>query len=203
MSSYLSQLPAYSHIQNSLDQGPSLNVRKNIISGPRQGDYWFHSKGLEIPEYREEGPFPVQGNIGSLLKQESISNFSNCKSNVSVGGSPNCTGAFNADTYTTTNTCGENCNVGVPESYGIQSFGMDGKDKMTNIHGLHAYQNVRAGIEGKGPSDEYGCYEWVPNLTKTSGNSCQLNYTPFENNTVGDFSKLSNWQNFASYTYTE
>lgn len=192
--------PAYSSVQNS--QGPVLNEMKNIISGPRPGDYWYHSRGLEVPEIREEGPFPIQGNIGSLLKQEQNDNYAMCNHNVSVGGGPNCTGVFNKDYYTTSDTCGENCVIGAPESFGIQSFGMT-KDKMTNIHGLHAYQNVRAGIEGKGPSDEYGCYEWVPNLQKTPGNSCQLNYTPFEASTIGDFTKLNNWQKFAKYNYTE
>jgi hypothetical protein len=201
--SYLSQFPAYSHIQNSLQQGPSLNGRKNIIAGPKPGDYWDHSRGLETPEYREEGPFPIQGNIGSLIKQEGNGNWSNCGNNVSIGGGPNCTGVFNSDFYTTSNTCGENCTIGAPEAFGIQSFGMDNRDNLTNIHGLHAYQNVRAAVEGRGPSDKYGCYEWVPNLQKTPGNSCQLNYTPFEAVTTGDFTKLSNWQNFANYTYTE
>lgn len=201
--SYLSQFPAYAHIQNSLDQGPTLNTRKNIIAGPKPGDYWYHSKGLETPEYREEGPFPIQGNIGALIKQEGNGNYAMCGNNISIGGAPNCTGVFNSDYYTTSNTCGSNCTVGIPEAFGMQSFGMDNKDKLTNIHGLHAYQNVRAAVEGRGPSDEYGCYEWVPNLQKTSGNSCQINYTPFEQLTIGDFTKLPNWKNFASYSYTE
>ena len=201
--SYLSQLPTYSHIQNSLNQGPTLNSRKNIIAGPNPGDYWNHSKGLEKAEYREESAFPIQGNIGSLIKQEANGNYAMCSNNISIGGAPNCTGVFNSDFYTTSNTCGNNCTLNAPESFGIQSFGMDNKDKLTNIHGLHAYQNVRAGVEGKGPSDQYNCYEWVPNLKKTSGNSCELNYKPFENETVGNFTSLPNWQNFANYTYTE
>jgi len=201
--SYLSQLPSYNFIENNLDQGPTLNSRKNIIAGPNPGDYWNHSRGLERPEYREQGPFPPSGNIGSLLKQEQNGNYAMCGNNVSIGGAPNCTGVFNADFYTTSNTCGENCTIGVPESFGIQSFGMENKDKMTNSHTLHAYQNVRAGVEGKGPSDQYGCVEWVPNLKKTSGNSCELNYSPFEVSTVGNFTSLPSWQNFASYTYTE
>ncbi len=126
-----------------------------------------------------------------------------CANNISIGGGPNCTGVFNSDYYTTTNTCGENCNISVPEAFGMQSFGMDGKDKLTNIHGLHAYQNVRAAVEGRGPADQYGCYEWTPNLQKTSGNSCQINYGPFEQTTIGDLTKLPSWQKFASYTYTE
>jgi len=54
MSSYLSQFPNYNFIENSLNNGPTLNARKNIISGPNPGDYWNHSRGLEAPVYREE-----------------------------------------------------------------------------------------------------------------------------------------------------
>jgi len=195
-------LPSYSHIMGALDQGPKLNSRKNIIAGPNQGDYWNHSRGLEVPEYREEGPFPVQGNIGALLKQEGNSNWASCINNISIGGAPNCTGVFNPDVYTTSDTCGTNCTIGVPEAFGMMDFGM-GDDKLTNIHGLHAYQNVRAGVEGKGPSSEYGCYEWVPNLKKTSGNSCELDYFNFESNTVGSWTKLPQNREIVNYTYTE
>ncbi len=201
--SYLSQFPAYSQIQDSLNQGPTLNDRKNIISGPNPGDYWNHSRGLERPEYREEGPWPLLGNIGSLLKQEQNGNYAMCGNNISIGGGPNCTGVFNGDYYTTSNTCGENCTVSAPEAFGMQSFGMDNKNKLTTTHTLHAYKNERAGVEGKGPSDDYGCVEWIPNLKKTPGNSCQINYGPFEQNTVGDFTKLPSWQKFAPNTYTE
>jgi hypothetical protein len=89
-----------------------------------------------------------------------------------------------------------------PESYGIQSFGMD-KDKFTNIHALHAYQNLRAGSEGRGPSNEYGCYEFIPSLKKTDGNSCQLDYSTWEKNTVGDFTKLPQSKSFIDYKYTQ
>jgi len=197
------QLPAYSHLQNSLVQGPTLNARKNIISGPKPGDYWNHSPGLEHELYREQGPFPIQGNVGSLLTQEQNGNYAMCGSNVSIGGGPNCSGVFNNDIYTTANTCGDNCTIGAPEAFGIQSFGMDNRDNMTNSHTLHAYANVRAGIEGKGPSDQYGCYEWLPGLTKSSGNSCELDHKTFEAETVGDFTSLPSWKNFSSYNYTQ
>lgn len=196
-------MPSYALVENSLMQGPTLNSRKNIISGPGNKDYWNHSPGLEKAFYPEEGAFPIQGNVGTLLKQEQNGNYAMCSNTSSISGGPNCTGVFNADIYTRQNTCGANCTIKAPESFGIQSFGMDGRDKMTNIHGLHAYQNVRAGSEGRGPSDDYGCFEFLPNLQKTSGNSCELNYTPFESNTTGDFSKLPNWQKFASYNYTQ
>jgi hypothetical protein len=199
----LQQLPNYSYVQNALDNNNTLNSRKNIIAGPAPGDYWNHNRGLEKAIYREESSFPIQGNIGSLLKQEGNNNYAMCGSNVSIGGGPNCTGTFNSDFYTTSNTCGDNCVLGAPEAFGIQSFGMDKRDNLTNIHGLHAYQNIRASSEGKGPSDQYGCYEFLPSLKKTSGNSCELNYGTYESSTVGDFTKLPNWKNFANYTYTE
>lgn len=200
--SLLHELPAYSQIMGALDQGPMLNSRKNIIAGPNPSSYWYHSRGLEVPEYREEGPFPIQGNIGALLKQEGNNNYASCTNNISIGGAPNCTGVFNPDIYTTSNTCGDNCLLGAPEAFGMMDFGM-GSDKLTNIHGLHAYQNKRAGVEGRGPSQEYGCYEWVPNLTPTSGNSCQLNYFDFEQNTVGDWTRLPANKGITNYTYTE
>ncbi len=198
----LSQLPSYDFIENNLNQGPKLNSRKNIISGPNSGDYWNHSRGLEKPEYREEGPWPLSGNIGSLLKQEQNGNYAMCSNNISIGGGPNCSGVFNKDAYTTSNTCGDNCLLSAPESFGIQSFGMDNRDNLTNIHGLHAYQNIRAGSEGKGPSSDYGCYEFVPNLKKTSGNSCELNYNPFESNTVGNWTKLPQAKSITGYMYS-
>lgn len=198
----MSQFPSYSLIENSLNQTSSINVRKNILNGPNSGDYWFHSKGLEIPDNREEGPFPIQGNIGSLLKQEQYSNYSLCSNNISIGGAPNCTGVFNADIYTTSNSCGDNCNLSVPESFGIQSFGME-KDKLTNVHGLHAYKNVRAAVEGRGPSDDYGCYEWIPTLQKTPGNSCTTNYNTYESSTVGNWTQLPQAQSILGYKYTQ
>lgn len=201
--SYLNQMPSYSSVSDVLNGGPTLNEKKNIISGPRSGDYWFHSRGLERPEIREEGPFPIQGNIGSLLKQEGLGNFSRCSNNITIGGGPNCTGTFNPDVFTTSNTCGKNCVIQAPEAFGMQSFGMDGRDKMTNIHGLHAYKNVRAAVEGRGPSDQYGCFEWVPNLEKTSGNSCMINYTPFEPDTTGDWTKLPEFRSIVDYKYKQ
>jgi hypothetical protein len=142
------------------------------------------------------------GNIGSLLKQEQNGNYAMCGNNVSIGGGPNCTGVFNKDNYTTSNTCGEKCNIGVPEAFGGNPFGME-DDPYTNAHGLHAYINKRAAVEGKGPSNKIGCYEWVPNLVPSQGNSCELNYKPFEAMTVGDLTKLPSWQNFAKYSYSQ
>jgi hypothetical protein len=196
----MSDTSSYFFIENSIENAPTLNSRKNIIAGPRKGDYWFHSPGLEMPDLREEGPFPVQGNIGSLVKQEGLNNFANCTGGPSIGGGPNCTGTFIKDIYTETNTCGENCKMNGPESYGIQNFGI--KDGVsTNMHGLHAYKNERAGTEGTGPANIYGCYENVPNLKPSAGNTCELNYNKFESNTVGNFTKLPSWQKFAKYSY--
>lgn len=52
------------------------------------------------PLVREEGPFPIQGNIGSLFKNE----------------------LFVADMYTKKDTCGEECVVVAPFSYGEQNL---------------------------------------------------------------------------------
>lgn len=200
--SLLAQFPAYSHIQNSLQQGPTFNSRKNIIAGPNQGDYWNHSRGLETPDYREEGPWPPQGNIGSLVRQEGINNYASCSGNISISGGPNCTGVFNNDVYTISDTCGTNCQMSAPEAFGMNNFGMTG-DKLTNIHGLHAYQNVRAGVPGQGPSSDYGCFEWEPRLKKSDGNSCVFDFSSVEPRTVGDWTKLPQARSIVGYQYTQ
>jgi len=183
---------------NAVYTGPQLNSQNNIISGPGPGQYWNHSPGLEKPILREEGPFPIQGNIGSLLKQEG-SNYSNCSNGPPISGSPNCTGAFVADMFTQRDACGDNCTLTYPQSFGGKSFGLV-DNKVTNSHGLHAYKNVRAGTEGKGPSDVYGCYEWEPRLTKTTGNSCTLNQYP-EYQQVGAWTDLPQAKSIVDYTY--
>lgn len=134
------------------------------------------------PLIKEEGPFPLQGNIGSIINNH-------------IGQSN-----FSADVYTRKNTCGKNCIHSAPEAFGLQSFAL-GSDITTNIHGLHSTKNLRAGIEGKGPSDEYGCYDWAPVLSKTDGNSCQIRYDTYEKNTVGDFTKLDSWKKFSEYKF--
>lgn len=180
-----------------------MNSRQNIISGPNRGEYWNHSPGLEKPVNREEGPLPIQGNIGSLMKQEA-NNFTECSSGLpETSGSPNCTAqsAFVQDLYTQRDTCGENCVLSYPESYGGKDFGLT-KSKVTNSHGLHAYKNERAAVEGSGPSTEYGCYEWTPRLSKTDGNSCTLNQYPAYQQ-VGDWAKLKQNSNIVSYNYKQ
>lgn len=196
----MSDTSSYFFIENSVENAPTLNSRKNIISGPRKGDYWFHSPGLEMPDLREEGPLPVQGNIGSLLKQEGLNNFENCNGGPSIGGGPNCSGTFNKDIYTETDTCGEYCKMKGPESYGIQNFGI--KDGVgTNMHGLHAYKNERAGTEGTGPSNIYGCYETVPNLKPSAGNTCELDYDKFAANSVANWTNTEQGKRITRYNY--
>lgn len=187
----------YSNINQTSE--PFINNKKNIIAGPEPWQYWNHSKGLEKPLSREEGPWPITGNIGSLLKQEATNNYANCVNNITIGSSPNCSGVFNPDIYTTSDTCGDNCTIAEPESYGIQSFGMD--NGLTTSHALHAYKNVRAIVEGKGPSSNYSCMEWIPSMEKTSGDSCQLNYSTFENSTTGDWTKLPQSNSIVGYQY--
>jgi len=187
-------LPSYDLIQGALGQGPSMNSRRNIIAGPAHNEHWNHSPGLEKPDVAEEGPLPIMGNIGELIKQEA-DDYSRCSNNINIGLGPNCSGAFVPDIYTFNNTCGDKCVISYPESIGIQNFGID-KKSLSSIppHGLHAYQNVRVASEGLGLSNEYGCYEMIPNLKRVN-NSCQLDYK-FEGQTTGDFTKLSNWQSF-------
>ncbi len=162
------------------------NKTKNLISGPEPGDYWNHSGGLYTPLVREEGPFPVQGNIGALLKQEAYDNYSSCDINSKIGGSPNCTGVFNKDIYTDVNTCGDSCFLSGPEIYGDQNFGLS--NGAANVHGLHAYKNERAAADGQ-TAGPYGCYEFVPNLVKQDG-VCKIDYSGYVATQVGDWSKL-------------
>ncbi len=174
--------------------GNFSNQKYNLISGPRPTDYWFHyGSALEVPEYREEGAFPVQGNIGELLKQEANGNYAFCGRNDgnNVSGSPSCSGVFNPDIYTFNDTCGENCLMNGPESYGIQNFGMINNTPTPNIHALHAYSNILAATDGQQSNDLYGCYEWVPGMKKV-GDTCMLDYSTFESNTVGDWTKVHN-----------
>jgi len=178
-----------SKYMNALGQGPEYNVSSNIIAGHDPKMYWNHSPGLMRPEMREEGPFPVQGNIGALMKQEAINQYASCSPDVddsevpNIGSSPNCTGVFDEDLYTKSNTCGAECVMKYPESFGLKDFGfpenMPWNLKVTNAHQLHAYQNVRAGMPGQGPANDIGCYEWVPRVSPDQSlNSCVLNQEP-------------------------
>lgn len=186
---------------DALGQAPQMNVKNNIIAGPNAGQYWNHSPGLERPTIREEGPFPVQGNIGNLMVQES-NNYSSCGGGPPVAGSPNCTslGTFRPDMYTSRDSCGDNCVLSYPESFGGKSFGLKEGNKVTNSHALHAYKNERASMEGSGPSQDYGCYEWTPRLTKTQGNSCTLDQYPAYQ-TVGAWNQLSQNASVVDYSF--
>ena len=92
------------------------NLRQNIIAGPNPQQYWNHSPGIRAPMEREEGPFPVEGNIGELIRQEANNQYKNCTAPNSIGGSPNCTDSFIPDYYTSTDTCGGECVLKSPES---------------------------------------------------------------------------------------
>lgn len=194
-------------VMNALMEGPQLNVRSNIIAGPGDKDYWYHSPGAQVPMIiPEEGPFPVQGNIGSLLKLGP--SFSSCEgpvngSNPNIGSSPNCTGVFIPDTYTVEDTCGSQCKMKYPESYGLKDFGFGAgtnpDNKITNAHQIHAFQNLRAGMAGQ--MDNNGCYEWIPRLTpNASTGACELNQKPVYSQ-VGPWNKLKRYSNIQDVKY--
>ena len=178
-------------LMNALGQAPSLNVKNNITAGPNPMSYWNHSPGAERPLIREEGPFPVQGNVSSIIADEST-NMKYC-GNITgtdtklpnIGSSPNCSGSFVPDVFTPKDTCGENCYIKYPESFGDKDFGFPEKmawqQKVTNAHQIHAYQNVRAPMPGQGPSvnPALGSYEWIPRVTPDqAANSSILNPEP-------------------------
>lgn len=191
---------------------PSKNVQENIIAGPNlqqwhSGDINFnHSPGLAQPMVRSEGPLPIQGNIGQLMKEE-VQRYVNCSGPGTIGGARNCTPAFHSDTYTLRDTCGANCVLKAPEAIGMKDFGFANETstggcgiqgrigmvqqfgvpeengpqnypKITNAHGLHAFKNVRAGSAGQ--SSLSGCYEDLPNLEPTRDGSdvCRAIYRP-------------------------
>ena len=170
-------------LQNALGSGPVLNVRNNIIAGPGPHDYFFHSPGSKIPEVNEEGAWPPQGNIGSLVRQEAF-DYKYCNTGTpgipDVGLSPNCTSAFIPDSYTTKDTCGLNCVTKYPESFGDKDFGfpkdMPYYNKVSNAHQVHVYSNLRAGAPGQ--TAMTGCIESVPNVTPNSQGTCELNPNP-------------------------
>jgi len=146
----------------------TINSHQNIIAGPNEHEYWWHSGGYKQPLEREEQGFPPQGNIGALVKQEALGQYKNCNHdpNNSIGGSPNCTSAFEPDYYTTNNTCGKDCFLESPEIFGDKHFGLIDKALQTSIHSLHAYENVRAGAAGQDTAGVYGEYEWIPKTNK-------------------------------------
>lgn len=192
-----------STFMNSLASGPIMNTRQNIISGPGPRDYWFHSPGAQVPMVNEEGAFPVQGNIGSIIKQEST-NFKDCIGGPDIGSSPNCTGDFKADLYTTADTCGSECKVKYPESYGLKDFGFPADtapaDKISNAHQIHAYANVRAGMPGQMANN--GCYESIPNVSANpETGACELNAEKVYS-TVGRWNLLPMYVNLQSVKYT-
>ena len=67
-----------------------------------------------------------------------------------------------------------------------KDFGL-GDNKYTNAHGLHAYQNLRAGASGQ--SSQNGCYEFIPGMAAGQGNTCMLDPKPVYQQ-VGDWTKL-------------
>lgn len=175
----------------------TINTRANIIAGPNQKDYWNHSQGVTAPLEREEGPFPIQGNIGSLLRLEEPNRVLCDSSQPDISGSPNCVGIFTPDMYTQVDTCGENCLLRGPEAWGDQSFGLTGSNPYTNAHGLHAYTNERAGAEGQDGSR--GCYSFVPRISQTSngpgGNPICVSDPLPQYESVPNWGKLTQFRN--------
>lgn len=184
------------------DQPNIPNQKSNVIAGPNNYPwqkglmYWSHSPGLEKPLEREEGPLPIQGNIGQLVKDE-INNYAKCTDQYPISGSKNCTTDFTPDLFTLKNTCGSNCVLKAPESFGDKDFGLE-QSKYTNAHGLHAYQNIRAGSDGQ--SNQTGCYEFIPGMKPTSTGTCILAQKP-EYQQVGDWTKLKENKNIVSSSF--
>lgn len=187
-----------------------INTQQNIIAGPNTDPtkpgmmYWNHSPGTKMPQVREEQPLPIQGNIGMLIKNEAINQYKGCFSNISsqndISGSPNCTPAFYPDNVTLKDTCGDNCIMSSPESFGDKDFGFTTEDKYTNAHGIHAFKNVRAGAEGQ--SAQSGCYESIPRSGISSDDTCNMDQDP-KYTQVGEWNKLPQFKNMVSSSFAK
>ena len=94
------------------------------------------------------------------------------------------------------NTCKDNCVLSSPESFGDKDFGFNSNDsyKYTNSHGIHAYENLRAGAAGQ--SSQTGCYEFIPGLSKQQ-TVCGMDFNP-SYTTVGDWNKLKENKNITA-----
>jgi hypothetical protein len=182
----------------------SINTQSNVIAGPNTKPwvprmmYWNDSPPGLTPMEREEGPFPVQGNVGQLVKDET-NNYTKCGNSYDISGSRNCNTYFDADHFTPSYTCGSNCVLSAPESFGDKDFGLEQTaTKYTNAHGIHAYQNIRAGAGGQ--SSQSGCYEFIPNTGKTSTGTCMLDPNP-QYDQVGNWTKLAENKSIVSSSF--
>jgi hypothetical protein len=124
-----------------------------------------------------------------MIVRQEASGFKACNPYDKIGGSPNCSGSFNADYYTAYDACGSQCAIGAPEMYGDKSFGLVDGQKMTNIHSLDSYQNVRAGSAGQDTNGAYGCGQWIPSYTQKD-DYCLPGYNP-------PYAQVGNWLNLA------
>ena len=101
-------------------------------------------------------------------------------------------------------TCGEECFLKYPQSFGDKSFGFDPKapwqSKVSNAHQIHAYQNVRASMPGQGPAST-GPYEWIPRVVSyPPTNSIIMSPEPVYDQ-VGNFLNLPQYSNLRDATF--
>jgi hypothetical protein len=190
------------------------NIKQNILAGPNvtpwkgtttqsMNRFWNHSPGSRAPMVPEEQGFPIYGNVGELVKQEAVNQFQKCSRDNPIGGSNNCTAksAFIPDYYTPKDTCGKECVLSQPEAFGDKDFGFpEGSPKYTNIHGIHAYENIRAGSAGQGPSQNFACFEHIPSLGKGPGDTCYLQQ-PAPYAQVGVWSDLPEFNNIVHSSF--
>jgi hypothetical protein len=207
-----SEVSGFSNVMNALGKSNPINSKRNIIAGPQSHWYWNHpSSVLETPEVREEQGFAIQGNIGAMMTEEANNQYSYCNPRVDgkvipqVGGGPNCSGTFRQDIFTKTNTCGADCQVKYPESYGEKDFGftddLKWNLKLTNAHQLHAYENVRATAEGQGPANRFSSIDFVPRVSVDNTlNTSIMNAEPAYMQ-VGDWTRLQNYSNLVKIKY--
>jgi len=179
----------------------ALSKRQRLIqnTGGVFNPYYQHSPGAEQPLIREEGPLPIQGNIGSVIGRSTNGlNKGPMGEGITVGGGGNLS-AINSHLMVT-----------APELYGSSSFGLvgsfdfEGKSSLGNgmksssrkpnkqvlrtqqpqAHEIAGY-NWRVAAAGQGPSkpgvnrptpNNTPCNAWIPAQNPNNCGTCSLDY---------------------------
>lgn len=180
----------------------ALTPQQKLIKNTRGvfNPYYQHSPGEEQPLVREEGPLPIQGNVGSIIGRSSNGlNEGPRGEGITVGGGGNLTAKKNPHLMVT-----------APELYGSSSFGLvgsfdyEGKSTLGNgmksssgspdkailrtqqpqAHEIAGY-NWRVAPAGQGPSkpgvnhptpNNTPCNAWIPAQSPNDCGTCSLNY---------------------------
>jgi len=180
----------------------ALTRQQKLIQNTRGvfNPYYQHSPGAEQPLIREEGPLPIQGNVGSIIgRSVNGLNKGPMGEGITVGGGGNLSAKKNLKMMVT-----------APELYGSSSFGLVGSfdyedksglgDGTRSSSGLPASNvlrkqqpqaheiagfNWRVAPAGQGPSkpgvnkptpNNTPCNAWIPAQNPNNCGTCSLDY---------------------------